>query len=67
MIGSFIGRTLDVDLVGSGVGNWKKFVRVRVEIDVNCPLIMEFPLECEHLLDLWISFKYEKLRAHMVH
>nr|POE66515.1 hypothetical protein CFP56_18773 [Quercus suber] len=42
---SIKGRTLDVDLVGSRGGVWKNFVRVRVEMDVSCPLCTGFPLD----------------------
>lgn len=32
-----IGEVLDVDLIGSGVGSCKRFVRVRVRLDVHRP------------------------------
>uniref|UniRef100_A0A2N9ETC0 CCHC-type domain-containing protein n=1 Tax=Fagus sylvatica TaxID=28930 RepID=A0A2N9ETC0_FAGSY len=40
-----------------------RFVRVRVEVDVNCPLSTGFPLDRDedNLPTLWIPFKYEKL------
>nr|POE46607.1 hypothetical protein CFP56_58489 [Quercus suber] len=62
-IGGFLGRTLEVDLVGNRVGVWKNFVRVRVEVDVSCPLCASFPLDQDDqgLPELWIPFKFEKL------
>ncbi|KAL0001056.1 hypothetical protein SO802_014837 [Lithocarpus litseifolius] len=62
-IGGFLGRTLDVDLVGSRGGVWKNFVRVRVEVDVSCPLCTGFPLDRDDLglPVLWVPFKFEKL------
>nr|POE94158.1 uncharacterized protein CFP56_17489 [Quercus suber] len=61
-IGSMAGRALDTDLVGPGSVVWSRNVRVRVEIDVSCPLVPGFPLERDQLPDLWIPFKFEKLR-----
>jgi hypothetical protein len=60
-VGGFIGRALEVDLVGTGNGSYRKFVRVRVEFDITQPLVTGFPLDRKNLPDLWISFKYEKL------
>ncbi|KAF3951837.1 hypothetical protein CMV_022554 [Castanea mollissima] len=62
-IGGFLGRTLDVDLAGSKGGVWKNFVRVRVEVDVSCPLCTGFPLDRDDqgLPVLWVPFKFEKL------
>ena len=41
-IGGFIGRAIDTDLTGSGVAQWRHCMQVRVEIDINCPLISGF-------------------------
>ena len=60
-IGGFIGRAIDTDLTGSGVAQWRRCVRVRVVIDISCPLIFGFPLDREGLPDIWIPFKFEKL------
>uniref|UniRef100_A0A2N9G4J9 Reverse transcriptase zinc-binding domain-containing protein n=1 Tax=Fagus sylvatica TaxID=28930 RepID=A0A2N9G4J9_FAGSY len=38
-VGGFIGRALEVDLVGTGNGSCRKFVRVRVEFDITQPLV----------------------------
>ena len=61
-IGSIVGRALETDFIGSSEGVWRRYIRVRVEVDVNCPLAPGFPLERDHLPELWIPFKYEKLR-----
>lgn len=50
-----------MDLSGSEVGGGKRYVRVRVGIEVNKPLITGFPLARGELPVLWIPFKYEKL------
>nr|POE99079.1 hypothetical protein CFP56_56263 [Quercus suber] len=60
-IGSMADRALDIDLVGPRSGVWSRNVRVRIEIDVSCPLVPGFPLERDQLPDLWIPFKFEKL------
>lgn len=60
-IGSIAGRALDTNLVGPGSGIWSRCVRVRVEMDISCPLVPGFPLERDHLPVLWIPFKFEKL------
>ena len=60
-IGSTAGHALETDFIGPTTGVWRKNIRVRVEVDVSCPLVLEFSLEIEHLPDLWIPFKYEKL------
>jgi hypothetical protein len=53
-----LGRVLDTDLSSSG---WKRFIRVRVEMDVGKSLCTRFPMNREKLSTLWIPFKYEKL------
>ena len=57
-IGRIMGRVLEVDLAGNG---WRRFVRVRVGIDINQPLRTGFPLYRKKLPALWIPFKFEKL------
>ena len=32
-----------------------------MEVDISCPLVPGFSLKREHIPDLWIPFKYEKL------
>ena len=60
-VGAVLGNVLDTDLLGSGANRGKRFVRVRVDIEVHCPLLTGFPWERESLPILWIPFKYEKL------
>nr|POE70515.1 hypothetical protein CFP56_22915 [Quercus suber] len=60
-IGSIAGKALDTDLIGPGSRIWSKSVRVRVELDIRCPLVPGFPLEMDNLPVLWIPFKFEKL------
>ena len=60
-IGSIAGCALETDFIGPNEGVWRRYIRVRVEVDVNCPLVPGFPLERDHLPDLWIPFNYEKL------
>ena len=52
---------METDFIGSSEGVWGGYIRVRVEVDVNCPIALGFPLERDHLPELWIPFKYEKL------
>uniref|UniRef100_A0A2N9ID60 Reverse transcriptase domain-containing protein n=1 Tax=Fagus sylvatica TaxID=28930 RepID=A0A2N9ID60_FAGSY len=52
---------LEEDLIGNGEGAGKRYVRVRVSMVVDNPLITGFPLDRESLPTLWIPFKYEKL------
>ena len=60
-IGSMVGRALETNFVGPVSGIWKRSVRVRVEVDISCPLVLGFLLEREQLPDLRIPFKFEKL------
>ena len=57
-IGRLFGNVIDVDLAGN---SWKRFVRVRVGLEVSAPLLTGFPLNQEKLPNLWIPFKNEKL------
>ena len=60
-IGSTARHALETDFIGLTTRVLRKNIRVRVEVDVSCPLIPGFSLEREHLPDLWTPFKYEKL------
>uniref|UniRef100_A0A2N9FSP0 CCHC-type domain-containing protein n=1 Tax=Fagus sylvatica TaxID=28930 RepID=A0A2N9FSP0_FAGSY len=57
-LGGIMGKVIDTDLSGNG---WKRFVRVRVEIEVGKPRRTGFPLHREKLPAIWIPFKFEKL------
>lgn len=61
MIGALAGNVIEVDFVGKGGGVWKKFIRIKVEVNVANPIAPGFFLPRENLLDLWIGLKYEKL------
>ena len=56
-----MGKVLDVDLVGSEGDGWKRFIRVRVGMDVSRSLETRFPMERVNLPWLCIPFKFEKL------
>uniref|UniRef100_A0A2N9J298 CCHC-type domain-containing protein n=1 Tax=Fagus sylvatica TaxID=28930 RepID=A0A2N9J298_FAGSY len=56
-----LGFVLEEDLIGNGEGEDKRYVRVRVSLGVDNPLIIGFLLDKESLPTLWIPFKYEKL------
>ena len=60
-IGSIAGHALETNFIGSSEGVWRRYIRVKVEVAVNCPLAIGFPLERDHPPELWIPFTYEKL------
>jgi hypothetical protein len=59
-IGQKVGTVLDVDLASESSMIWKKFVRVRVEMDLAKPLVagMFAPRPDR---EIWIQLKYEKV------
>jgi hypothetical protein len=60
-IGRMLSKEIEADLVESSMGMWKRFIRIRVELDVSRPLLIGFPLDRKPLPPLWIPFKYERL------
>ena len=60
-IGQMLGRVLEIDIAGDSMPHWKKFVRLRVDIDLSSPLKSRVFLPRPSLSDVWIGLKFEKL------
>ncbi|XP_050263948.1 uncharacterized protein LOC126708186 [Quercus robur] len=60
-IGALVGEVLEVDFTGSGGVCMSKFLRVKVEIKVEDPLLSGFFLDRNTQPNLWIRFKYERI------
>jgi hypothetical protein len=60
-IRQLVGRVLEVDLVAEPIPQWRKFVRIRIEIEISNPLKPGIFLPRPRLQDVWIGLKYEKL------
>ena len=61
-IGNQLGKLLETELLVKGSLCWNKFLRLKVHVDVNEPLLYGFYLDCRPNPDMWIDFKYEKLQ-----
>jgi hypothetical protein len=60
-IGSQVGKVIDVDLSGDPKIQWKKFVRVQVDVNITLPLNSGSSLPRPGLSDIWVGIKFEKL------
>lgn len=56
-----LGQVLKANIVGDPGGCWKKFLRVRVDIPIEKPLLPGFFLPRPKKSDIWIGLKYEKV------
>ncbi|CAM8959763.1 unnamed protein product [Rhodiola kirilowii] len=56
-LAGYIGKFIRVDTEGAK----KKFIRVRVEIDIEKPVVTGFYLRRQNRDPIWISVKYERL------
>lgn len=65
--GNRIGKVLSLEMPGEGKFNFRKFGRLRIEVDVDKPLTPGFminrpPIYNNVLEPIWIQVKYEKLQ-----
>lgn len=65
--GKQIGKVISVELPGEGKFNFRKFGKVRVEVDISKPLVPSFLIKRPPMGNtvselIWIQAKYEKLQ-----
>jgi len=60
LIGNHVGRFVKYDFENN-CGTWRKFMRIKVEIDVNEPLEQSWLFERESAEAVTVEFKYERL------
>ena len=60
-IGAMVGDFLELDLSGEGGYEWRRFTRIKIDIDIEQPLLPGVFLPRPNLDNLWVSLKYEKL------
>ena len=61
LIGDKAGSVVEVEFSDAPSGMWRRFARVRVNINVNKPLCPGIFLPRHERTDIWISLKYKRL------
>lgn len=65
-LGRYVGEVLDIDIAGDPKLYWRKFTRIRIEIDINALVKSGVFLPCPSLNDTWVGFKFEKLQSYAI-